>query len=192
MATKEMATYTLNGTTYEIVDAKVRDNSLIYRRTLTSSDNLNSITDPGIYYINTEQPANMPESLSYCSLFVWQSVGTYGTCQILFNGNKLQNEYRRRLYGNPEAWTDWAKMATVNHASSGTEYGIASTSNYGHAKFVSGITTLGASAPDSGNGYAGTAYQTWQAAQAALKATYNSGWQNFSFSQGFTTSTDSI
>lgn len=85
-------------------------NSLVNRVTLTSSDDLDNITTPGIYYVSTEQPANMPANLSYCAIFVWQTNGTSdGACQLLMQGSTLSTEYRRRKYGNPAIWQSWEK-----------------------------------------------------------------------------------
>ena len=98
-------------TTYSFNDYDAEDDigkCLLYRGTLTASDDLDNIIQTGIYYINTAQPANMPDALNYCTLFVWQSNGTTsGACQVLMQGNQLQTEYRRRFYGNPGAWQTW-------------------------------------------------------------------------------------
>lgn len=61
----------VSGVEYDIKDSKAREESMRYKRILTAADNLNGITDTGIYVFNTgDVPANAPfNNLSNVTVF---------------------------------------------------------------------------------------------------------------------------
>lgn len=79
------------------------------KRTLTSADDLNNITETGIYTI-TSAPVNSPENVSYCSLLV-QAQDSYNIRQIVFkNSYNTGSIYTRDKGGSPSIWHSWRKF----------------------------------------------------------------------------------
>ena len=73
---------------------------------LSSTDDLNSITETGIYGISTS-PANAPESIAYCTLIVQKS-SSDSIRQMIFKQSVL---YLRNYGGSPAAWQSWYKFS---------------------------------------------------------------------------------
>lgn len=78
---------------------------------LTASDNLNNVTEPGIYYIfSGDQPSNMPEPISG-ALMVFDSLGgafTQGTVQVLYGSTSTWTRY-----SNSDGFQKWRKTVNV-------------------------------------------------------------------------------
>ena len=84
-------------------------NGLVYKGTLTSSDDLNNITESGIYYINDPMPSNCPTGATYSKLFVTgkNNVPT----QIIFRADASSGRMWIRIYGgNPLTWRAWRRI----------------------------------------------------------------------------------
>ena len=93
---------------YAMTNAELTDN-VFKKRTLSSSDNLNDITEPGIYGISTS-PINMPENQTYCTMLVNTNAGG-GVNQIIFRNNPTEAFiYERRYGGEPLSWSSWFKF----------------------------------------------------------------------------------
>ena len=80
------------------------------KRTLTSDNNLNNITETGIYGITTK-PTNAPEdTTTYCTLIV-QKTSIGDIRQIVIRSvNAAAYIYTRSYGGSPLAWTPWFKF----------------------------------------------------------------------------------
>ena len=80
-------------------------NTLIYRRTLTSSDNLDNILPTGIYFCQqSSKPVNTPSS--YAGVLLVYGLSEH-FCQIYIN--KQNNIFIR--YKDNNTWTDWTYSA---------------------------------------------------------------------------------
>lgn len=101
-------------TTEELtVDGHNMLNSLVYKGTLTSSDDLNNITESGIYYINDPMPSNCPTGATYSKLFVTgkNNVPT----QIIFRADASSANIWTRIYGgNPLTWRAWRTFTDID------------------------------------------------------------------------------
>lgn len=101
-------------TTEELtVDGHNMLNSLVYKGTLTSSDDLNNITESGIYYINDPMPSNCPTGATYSKLFVTgkNNVPT----QIIFRADASSGRMWIRIYGgNPLTWRAWRTFTDID------------------------------------------------------------------------------
>ena len=86
---------------------------LIYKGLLTSADDLNDITDAGIYYINDPMPSNCPTGATYSKLFVTgkDNVPT----QIIVRADATSANIWTRIYGgNPLTWRAWKTFTDID------------------------------------------------------------------------------
>ena len=99
---EKIADYSINGSSGELYAPSY--NGLFYKRALTSSDNVNSITDTGIYYIAGSTPTGIA------------SAYTYSYLTVINNGYYIIQELRkpingvlamREKSGDPAVWSDW-------------------------------------------------------------------------------------
>lgn len=90
----------------EMLDSKVS-----IGRLLTSADDLNDITETGIYIFSTS-PANAPESVVYGTLIVEAiASGSTGVRQIIIiSGTSSASIYTRGYVGSPQTWKPWYKF----------------------------------------------------------------------------------
>lgn len=77
------------------------------KRTLTSADDLNNITETGIYGITTA-PVNSPEATTYCTLLV-KANSSNDIKQIIFEARSAGGYIYIRSYGN-NVWGSWYKF----------------------------------------------------------------------------------
>ena len=98
-------------------------NSLNIKSTLTASDDLDTITKPGLYYFqysSASHPAHIPEALNTARnrLLVVKSAtedNFGGAFQIIITGNSSgPHLYYRAYYYSQNTWTDWAEAAKAN------------------------------------------------------------------------------
>ena len=93
------------------ISGNVAFNGLTYRGTLTSSDDLDDITDTGLYYIGASVPSNAPDMAhAYTILLVINPVGTALKQQIYIRPSLAQGYTQfamREQSGNPLAWLGW-------------------------------------------------------------------------------------
>ena len=75
-------------------------------RELTSSDDLDTITEYGTYVIKTS-PTHAPESADYCSLLVTPS-STIGTGAVIQTVIRYDRIYTRRMSSG--TWSSWYKF----------------------------------------------------------------------------------
>ena len=73
---------------------------------LTSADDLNDITDTGLY-VTTTAPAHTPDGRSYYSMLVIEHLPSDLT-QIIFCSNNI---YTRKFTGVPATWGAWTKFS---------------------------------------------------------------------------------
>lgn len=90
-------------TNKELTDAK-----LGVVKDLSSSNDLDSITDLGFYTL-TSSPTHAPEGASYCSMMVipFSTLASNGRMQIIFKEERM---YHRKLSGSPLTWSSWSKF----------------------------------------------------------------------------------
>lgn len=102
--------------------------------TLSSSNDLNSITTPGIYSLGSSMPANIPTSdtLTWSLLIVTQG-NNFVTDQMIIRP-VTQIIYIREQSGNPLTWTNWVKMPTR------TEIDALNTNLYYHQNETAAIS----------------------------------------------------
>ena len=96
-----------------IFRGNVTMNGLSYRGELTSSDDLNDITESGIYYINDPMPSNCPTGATYSKLFVTgkDNVPT----QIIVRADATSANIWTRIYGgNPASWRAWKTFTDID------------------------------------------------------------------------------
>ena len=79
------------------------------KRVLTSADDLNDITETGIYKIRTA-PVNSPESVAYVTLIVCKYDASDINQMIYKGGSSSGNIYIRSKGGSPSAWLPWYKF----------------------------------------------------------------------------------
>lgn len=80
--------------------------AIFEKGTLSTSDDLDNITDTGIYFV-ADTPTNAPENMSYCTLLVHKAFNNTTVRQMLFRNNAI---YCRRKGGNPISWSSWYKF----------------------------------------------------------------------------------
>lgn len=85
-------------------------NGLVYKGTLTSADDLDNVTDTGIYFITSSVPLNAPLMAStYTIVFVIHPYGNF--VQQLYYHTHLTQGYPqfsvRQYSGNPPSWDVW-------------------------------------------------------------------------------------
>lgn len=99
---EKIADYSINGSSGELYAPSY--NGLFYKRELTSSDNVNNITDTGIYYIAGSTPTGVASAYVYSYL------------TVINNGYYIIQELRkpingvlamREKSGDPAVWSDW-------------------------------------------------------------------------------------
>ena len=111
---KPMITTDLNATYDDYVapamtNEQLTENKIGVVREITSSDNLDNITDYGVYSIKSS-PTNAPDSESYVSLLVTPcaTIGSGAVVQTIFaHGHAI---YSRTKTGNPLTWEPWYKF----------------------------------------------------------------------------------
>lgn len=85
-------------------------NSLVYKGTLTSSDDLDNVTDTGIYYITSSVPSNAPDgATTYSTVLVIHPVGSFYQ-QIYVRPRLTQGLTQisvRQYSGSPPTWSIW-------------------------------------------------------------------------------------
>ena len=91
--------------------AEMLDGKMSKGRLLTSADDLNNITETGIYSFSTS-PANAPEGVVYGTLIVeGNATGSTGVRQIIFvSGTSSAIIYTRGYVGSPQTWKSWFKF----------------------------------------------------------------------------------
>lgn len=97
------------------------NNIIEYKRKLTSSDNLNDITEAGIYSFNTNSVPVNSAYASACFLQVYVEVtgSTFMVVQILTRTTGSGQAFRGRYFSGGEyKWTSWAKVATESEITS--------------------------------------------------------------------------
>lgn len=85
---------------------------LVYRRTLTASDDLDNITDPGLYRVETGNiPANSPYQNAYI-LEVYNTPASYTAIKQVVTryGVNGKSAFRGR---NSNTWTNWGYSVTA-------------------------------------------------------------------------------
>lgn len=95
------------------VSGNVAMNGLSYRGTLTSADDLNDITEAGIYYIHHTVPSNCPSTATYSKLLVMgeDNVPT----QIIVRADATSAYIWTRIYGgNPASWRAWKTFTDID------------------------------------------------------------------------------
>ncbi len=99
---EKIADYSINGSSSELYAPSY--NGLFYKRELTSSDNVNDITDTGIYYIAGSTPTGVASAYKYSYL------------TVVNNGYYIIQELRkpidgvlamREKSGDPAVWSSW-------------------------------------------------------------------------------------
>ena len=85
-------------------------NSLVYKGVLTSADDLDDITDTGIYFITSSVPLNAPLMAStYTIVLVIHPYGNF-VQQLYYHAHLTQGYPQfavRQLSGNPPSWDMW-------------------------------------------------------------------------------------
>lgn len=97
------------------------DNIIEYKRKLTSGDNLNDITEAGIYSFNTNSVPVNSAYASACFLQVYVEVtgSTFMILQILTRTTGSGQAFRGRYFSGGEyKWTSWSKVATESEITS--------------------------------------------------------------------------
>ena len=91
--------------------AELLNSKMSKGRMLTSADDLNNITDTGIYAFSTS-PVNAPEGVVYGTLIVeGNSSGSTGVRQlIIISGTSSGVIYTRGYFGSPQTWKSWFKF----------------------------------------------------------------------------------
>ena len=83
-------------------------NSLVYKGTLTSSDDLDNYMTQGIYYINASVPSNCPTN--YCKLLVLGDVNNVPTQVIIRADGSTGRMWIRNYGGSPLIWRPWHRI----------------------------------------------------------------------------------
>lgn len=100
---------------YAMTNKELMD-KVFEKRELTSADNLDNITETGIYSVSTA-PTNMPDGKTYCTVIVkYRTSGNI--VQEVIASNAL---YTRQYGGSPASWSAWTSYAkTASPAFTGT------------------------------------------------------------------------
>lgn len=80
------------------------DNVVMFRRNLTSDDNLDNIVTSGIYYLDGN-PTNIPSSGEGYGILTVFNISSYITLQVYYRPSKI---YVRRYRGS---WDPWKSVA---------------------------------------------------------------------------------
>ena len=91
---------------HAMTNRELTTGKLAIGRVISSSDNLNNVTENGVYYITTA-PTNSPEAKGYCKLIVLRRDDT-DIHQMVITGSII---YTRRLGGSPASWGNWYKYS---------------------------------------------------------------------------------
>lgn len=83
-------------------------NSLVYKATLTSADDLDNYMTQGIYYINASVPSNCPTN--YCKLLVLGDVNNVPTQVIMRADGSTGRMWIRNYGGSPLIWRAWHRI----------------------------------------------------------------------------------
>ena len=147
--------------------------TLTYKRTLTSSDDCNTL-EQGVYTFNTSVPQNAPSGVSYGTLIVVN--GTYGSAS-LYNFQLLSVSgkglyYRRKQGNSDDSFADWARVSradeldalknpakTVSNIDTATATGF-----YGYTSAASGTKPIA----DSGGDLIVIAHSSTYSVQVAI------------------------
>lgn len=101
-------------------------NSLVYKGTLTSSDNLNDITDTGIYYITSSVPSNAPDgATTYSTVLVIHPEGSF-IQQVYIRPTLTQGLTHlsmRQYSGSTPTWSIWRAVNDMPFAKAIHEIG---------------------------------------------------------------------
>lgn len=136
-------------------------NGLVYKGTLTSANDLDSITDTGLYYIGSSVPSNAPDMAhAYTILLVVNPVGNALKQQIYIRPSLAQGYTQmamREQSGNPLTWLGWKYINDMSYGkgihqisansdlNSITETGVyfcstsADTQSLSHSPYTEGI-----------------------------------------------------
>lgn len=95
-----------------------------YCGSLTSSDNANSLTKTGFYYITSSVPTNVPSDFTWSILFQYTPVSATNMIhQYLFK--PVYNRLMFREYsGSPSSWTVWKEASHCSGISWGSSFTI--------------------------------------------------------------------
>lgn len=86
--------------------AAPRSAALMYKGTLSSANNMNSVTEPGIYYVGSSYPSNWC-GISWAYVVV---IAGSGVIHQLCVGLGPSNYYERHYSGSPATWQSWQRV----------------------------------------------------------------------------------
>lgn len=103
---------------YAMTNHELTESLFVKNRVITSADDLNNITESGIYTMTTS-PTNAPESVSYVTLLV-NTRNENDITQVIITATTL---YTRKKSGSPVVWKPWYKFTgtEVQAAKSGDD-----------------------------------------------------------------------
>ncbi|PEH49296.1 BppU family phage baseplate upper protein [Enterococcus faecium] len=92
-----------------LTKASVESGPLIYRKTFITTDDWNDVTENGIYYCAAASGLNMPYT---GKLYGFLTV--YSESAVIIQKYEFESSIYMRTYaGNPQIWSSWLKVATV-------------------------------------------------------------------------------
>lgn len=108
----DISKISIDGVTHSIKDETARNQAPIFKRVLTSDDDLNNITEPGIYrYSTSSVPKNCPYS-NAGTVEVMYAGAISGTKQVVTRYAAAGESKFRMQYNN--SWMDWKRYATAD------------------------------------------------------------------------------
>lgn len=128
-------------------------NSILeYKSKLTSADNLNDITEAGIYSFNTNSvPTNSPySSACFLEVYIEATSNPFMLIQVITRTTGSGQAFRGRYFSGGEyKWTSWAKVATESEITSLNTQVTTNKNNISTLTTqVSGIRNKGLAYPD--------------------------------------------
>lgn len=83
--------------------------------TLTDNDDLNDLTETGMYYHTTSRPSNIPISTDYGLVVVFGLVAGSRVTALQFYSSTSKRLYYRRKAGNiSDAWAGWRLITATD------------------------------------------------------------------------------
>ena len=84
-------------------------------KTLTNNDDLNDLTEMGMYYHTTTRPSNIPTSADYGFVVVFGlTLGSQITVLQFYSSTSKRLYYRRKAGSVSDNWTGWRLITATD------------------------------------------------------------------------------
>lgn len=114
-----------------IVDIPLPDRTLVYKATITSSEDLNDYySEAGVYLMSSIATNSPSDAQTYTTLVVFKTPTSSDTTQMLIHGTSGRI-WLRRYHGTPLAWDPWLEITTSNAVKIFYSGSISSLSTWG-------------------------------------------------------------